>query len=652
MWTGNSLFVLLSPLITAIVGQGATLQPPYATPTFASPSSNDWPSASEWQSLNDSVGGRLQALRPWAAVCYSSDPSFNMGECDDVVSGYDNDTAREQAASALLWPNWESCGYDQGCALNYSNPQVVDGATCYQGTTPPYSIAIESAQDASTVVQWAVANKVKLTVKNTGHDFMGRSAAPGTLQVNMHQMTTLEYASDFVPQGSNAPPVPALTMAAGAQLTNIYAFAEEIGISVVLGACLTVGAAGLLQGGGHGLLSPAFGLGADHILEVEIVTADGQIRRVNAGQDSDLFWAVSGGGAGSWGIITSITVQAFPTMEVSASLLTIQPNTTQNTTAFAIEFIALVGTYQNEWINNGIVTAFLPSEEQYYLSLYWPTQSAPLSTLFPFFEQLSLLSANYIVVSNTTAAPMFSSLSQAIIQNVGPLADTFNLYGASTVMSSRLIPQSFFSSAESAANIAEAIWAGNQMVNAVLAQAGGGTFGIVPPVIFGDLPAGTRSNVNNTGANPALYQATWHVMFRPAWTVGMSQETYDALISAVGDATGPLTAMGITASYQNEGSPFEDDWQQSFFGYKYSSLSAIKQKYDPNNCAFSFFLRFITSRRLYCFLTLLPGKVFTTYKAQSNELVKRVDLRLLFVKMCRVWARWRKFAYNIPERGS
>lgn len=67
------------------------LQEPYATPTFASLSSNTWPADSAWDSLNNSVGGRLQALRPWAAVCYTSDPLYNAEKCQSVLSGYVND---------------------------------------------------------------------------------------------------------------------------------------------------------------------------------------------------------------------------------------------------------------------------------------------------------------------------------------------------------------------------------------------------------------------------------------------------------------------------------------------------------------------------------------------------------------------------------
>lgn len=560
------------------------LQAPYGTPEFVSLSSKQWPSASKWASLNASLGGRLDILRPWAAVCYSSDTLFNYEECQTVLKGYDNDTMRESASAALLWANWEACGYGNGCPLNYSNPQIIHDQVCHQGTTPPYSIAIRNASDASIVMKWAVKNKVKLTVKNTGHDYLGRSAAPSTLQVNTHSMSDMSYVPEFVPQGSTAAPVSALTIGAGAQLYNIYDYAGKMNFSAVLGACTTVGAAGgYLQGGGHGVLTPAYGLGADHVLEVEIVTADGLIRTINAFQDPELFWAVRGGGAGSWGIITSMTIQTYPVIGIGASLLVIEPNSSQNLTTLAIDFIALVGKYQNDFVNSGIVSVLIPFKAQYILNFYFPTTTSHISTLYPLFSELLTLSSNYSIALNTTSATMFASVTAAETENIGPFFDSVNLYGASNQLSSRLIPQSRLSTSTSIQDVAEAIWAGSQILSEPLLSGPAGTFGAVPPFLLGNMPAATRQKANETGANPGLYEAAWHVVFAVASTSDANETTSNAIAEAVHSATDPLTALGITSSYQNEGDAFEVNWQQAFFGYKYANLSSIKQKYDPGN---------------------------------------------------------------------
>lgn len=80
-------------------------------------------------------------------------------------------------------------------------------------------------------------------------------------------------------------------------------------------------AGGWVQGGGHSLLSPAYGLGADNLIEVEIVTADGKITKASECSNPELFWAVRGGGGGTWGVVTQVTYQTRPETQIySASV--------------------------------------------------------------------------------------------------------------------------------------------------------------------------------------------------------------------------------------------------------------------------------------------------------------------------------------------
>ena len=80
---------------------------------------------------------------------------------------------------------------------------------------------------------------------------------------------------------------------------------------IVTGWATTVGVIGWSLGGGHGPLAPGYGLGVDNILEATIVLANTSVVTVNAKQNSDLYWALRGGGGSNWGIITSITVKAY-----------------------------------------------------------------------------------------------------------------------------------------------------------------------------------------------------------------------------------------------------------------------------------------------------------------------------------------------------
>src|SRR3979409_109837 len=89
----------------------------------------------------------------------------------------------------------------------------------------------------------------------------------------------------------------------------IHAVTHQAGRYVQGGGCTTVGVAGLVQSGGFGSFSKGFGTAAAGLLEAEVVTADGAGRTVNACTNPDLFWAIKGGGGGSWGVITRLTLR-------------------------------------------------------------------------------------------------------------------------------------------------------------------------------------------------------------------------------------------------------------------------------------------------------------------------------------------------------
>jgi len=88
---------------------------------------------------------------------------------------------------------------------------------------------------------------------------------------------------------------------------------QNPGRFVASGWCTTVGIVGWSIGGGHGPFARSTGLGVDNILEVELVLANSSLVVANATHNSDLFWALKGGGGSTWGVITAITVQAHRT---------------------------------------------------------------------------------------------------------------------------------------------------------------------------------------------------------------------------------------------------------------------------------------------------------------------------------------------------
>lgn len=135
-----------------------------------------------------------------------------------------------------------------------------------------------------------------MIVKNTGHDFLGRSNAPGALSIWTHHLKDfIYYADNFALTGSGTIiPGSAVTIGSGSQMYDLYLATDAYNQTLVGGGGKTVGIGGYITGGGHSSLAPRYGLGSDSVLEMEVVTPAGEILTVNEDLHPDLFWALRG----------------------------------------------------------------------------------------------------------------------------------------------------------------------------------------------------------------------------------------------------------------------------------------------------------------------------------------------------------------------
>jgi FAD/FMN-containing dehydrogenase len=253
------------------------------------PGEPGWPSDAEWEALGGACGGNLVK------------PVSPYGGC--AVAGGQEDCK----AKVPLLQNPFYLGDQAGATQAYG---WLDAWT----TAPSaYAVAAHSAQDVAAAVNFARKHRLRLVVKGGGHSYQGTSCAPDSLLIWTRPMNQVELHDAFTPRGCEGKikPQPACSIGAGAVWIDAYdAVTTKAGAYVQGGGCTTVGVAGHIQSGGFGSWSKAFGTAAGNLLEAEIVTADGRIRIVNACKDPDLFWAIRGGGGGSWGVITRVTVKA------------------------------------------------------------------------------------------------------------------------------------------------------------------------------------------------------------------------------------------------------------------------------------------------------------------------------------------------------
>jgi FAD/FMN-containing dehydrogenase len=190
--------------------------------------------------------------------------------------------------------------------------QVSGWLDAWKPAPSAYAVAARNSRHVAAAVNFARDHNLRLVVKGAGHSYLGTSNAPDSLLVWTRAMNKVTLHDAFVGSGCEGKfaPVPAVSAESGAVWIDLYnVVTTQAGRYVQGGGCTDVGVAGLIQSGGFGSFSKGFGSSAASLLEAEVVTADGAVRIVNACQNPDLFWAIKGGGGGSWGVVTRVTVR-------------------------------------------------------------------------------------------------------------------------------------------------------------------------------------------------------------------------------------------------------------------------------------------------------------------------------------------------------
>jgi FAD/FMN-containing dehydrogenase len=158
---------------------------------------------------------------------------------------------------------------------------------------PALVLRPKSTSDIQTAISFTCEHGLLLSVKGGGHNIAGLAIAERGLMLDMADMR--EVTAD--------PEARLVHASGGSLLGDVDRESQHHGLATVMGLVSEVGIAGLTLGGGFGYLSRRFGWSVDNLEEVEIVTADGQVRIANREQNADLFWAVRGGG-GNFGVVT------------------------------------------------------------------------------------------------------------------------------------------------------------------------------------------------------------------------------------------------------------------------------------------------------------------------------------------------------------
>jgi FAD/FMN-containing dehydrogenase len=530
------------------------------------PGDSAWPSEGSWERLNRDVSGRLIKLET---------PPFDARQLKNPYYLGDQPALTQTSGWLDAWR---------------SAPSV-------------YAVAAAETADVVAAVNFARDHRLRLVVRGGGHSYQGTSCSADSLLIWTRAMNDIALHDAFVARGC-APTLtrqPAVTVGAGAIWMRVYdAVTTRAGRYVQGGGCTTVGVAGLVQSGGFGSFSKNFGLAAAGLLEAEVVTADGTVRIANACTHPDLFWALKGGGGGSLGVVTKLTLRTRELPDHFGGVFGTIRATSDG--AFRRLLARIIGFYSNRLFNphwgeqlvfgrgNTVRIAMVfqgldrPSAEHiWHPFLDWVTRSPqdfaieqPLTILdaparwFWDAEFLRKNAPGLVVGDDRPGSPAGNVFWAA---NQGEVGQFLHGYRSAWLPAALL-------ETDQQRHLAEALfastrhWGVSWHFNKGLAGAAA------------DAIAAARDTATNPAVLDAFALAISASAGPPAFP-GIPGPEPDLTVARrqgqeVGRAMNELLKVVPDAgSYVAESDFLESAWQQSFWGSNYPRLAAVKRQYDP-----------------------------------------------------------------------
>ena len=418
------------------------------------PGDRCWPTKADWNLFNTTLGGKLVSTVPIAASCHDSAfGPYDAQRCAELRSVWGYPETHIASSSSPMAPFFANLSCDPFTSRN---------AQCVVGTQMQYAVDATSAADYRAALAFARQRNIRLVIRNTGHDYFGKSTGAGALGIWTHHLKDIQVINY---SGCNYKGK-ALKVGAGVQVFEAQAAAHAKGLVVVSGNCPTVGiAGGYTQGGGHGPLATKFGLSADQVLEWEVITSAGDHLVASPTKNSDLYWALSGGGGGTYAAVLSMTVRAHPDLPVSAANLTFTSKGVSSDTFYGVVDTFL--TTLPSIVDAGAVSIFLLSEGLFVMQ---PTTApgvskAKLQTLLdPVLTKLKDSGMSY-GMSFTNVGPatrLTCSIADFHIDQFSTYLDSYSAYNPPSNVTEfniggRLIPRALLMSQSSAAAVTDAL---------------------------------------------------------------------------------------------------------------------------------------------------------------------------------------------------
>ncbi|WP_428651543.1 FAD-binding oxidoreductase [Roseibium sp.] len=388
--------------------------------------------------------------------------------------------------------------------------------------------------DVAAAVRFARDNNLLVAVRGGGHNVGGRALCDDGLVIDLSAMRAVHVD----------PAAQTARVQGGATLGDVDRETHLHGLAVPFGVISKTGVAGLTLGGGVGWLVRKYGPTCDNVLEMEVVTADGEVRTVNAKENADLFWAIRGGG-GNFGVVTSFLYQAYPVSTVLGGLIIYSREAAPE----------VIRGYRE-------VMATAPEDLTAYVGMIWTPDGIPATAIIPCWSGADLDEGEKVMAPlKTLGEPLMVAVQPMPFPAMQSILDEAFPAGTRNYWKSAFVKE-----------------LSDEVIDILTEQAKGMTSpmsGLLVEYYGG--AGGRRSPEENAFAQR---NSDFLIGFMPQWTDPADDDYQIGWAKSAWEAIQPHATGGYLLNYLSEG---EQDAVQAAFGTNYTRLRELKKTYDPDN---------------------------------------------------------------------